>query len=87
MMYGFAVLFGIAEVNKKELMNRVLKISLVIFFTSSDSWYFYNKIVVGFFKDSMDYLVSVFVSLGDAGWDLKSSQTLQISSDFADASN
>lgn len=87
MVYGFGILFGLAEISQKELMARVLKISLIIFFTSADSWYFYNEIVVGFFKDGMDYLVSFLVSLNDSGYDLRSAQTLQISSDYADAHN
>lgn len=64
--YGIAVLLGIAEVSKKELMSRLLKIALIIFFTSAASWSFYNKIVVGFFYDSMNYLVSLMMSLSDS---------------------
>lgn len=69
MFYGLAHLFGVAEINKKELMGRVLKIGLIVFFTSKESWYFYNKIVVAFFKDSMDYVVSVIMSLSDSNID------------------
>lgn len=63
--YGLATLMGIAEINKKELMSRLVKISLVMFFTNQNSWYWYNKLVVGFFYDSMNYIVSLFMSLSD----------------------
>ncbi len=63
--YGLAILMGIAEINKKELMSRLMKISLVMFFTNPSSWYWYNKIIVGLFYDSMNYVVSLFMSLSD----------------------
>lgn len=69
-MFGAAHLFGVVEIsNKKEIMNRVLKISLIIFFVSEGSWYFYEKIVVSFFKDSMDYVVAMMMDIQDAKFD------------------
>lgn len=64
--YGIATLAGLAAFNKKEIMTRSLKIALVIFFTSATSWGMYNKIVVGFFKDGMDSVISMMMSLSDA---------------------
>jgi type IV secretory pathway VirB6-like protein len=64
--FGIAVLLGVAELSKKELMSRVVKISLVMFFTNAASWNFYNEIIVGFFYDSTNYLVSMLMSLSDA---------------------
>ncbi len=61
--YGMATLAGVAEIKKSELMNRVLKIGLILFFTSPDSWQYYNQIIVGFFYDSSNYLISLFTSL------------------------
>ncbi len=63
--YGLSVLLGIVEVSRKELMNRLLKISLIMFFTGTNSWYFYNDFIVGFFYDSMNYVVSMMMSLSD----------------------
>ncbi|MBP7709837.1 MAG: type IV secretion system protein [Rickettsiales bacterium] len=63
--FGLAVLMGIAEISKKELMTRLVKICLVIFFTNENSWKFYNDIIVAFFYDSMNYVVSMFMSLSD----------------------
>lgn len=68
--YGIAVLFGVAEITKKELMSRVMKIGLILFFTGANSWYFYNQLVVGFFYDSMNYVVSMLTSLSSASLDL-----------------
>lgn len=67
--YGLAHLLGVAEINKKELMGRVLKIGLVILFTSQNSWVLYNQIVVSFFKDGMDFVVSMIMSLSDTNLD------------------
>ena len=58
--FGLATLIGIVEITKKELLSRLLKLSLVIFFTTPDSWYWYNKFVVTFFKDGMDVLITMF---------------------------
>jgi len=68
-LFGAAHLFGVVEMNKKEVLNRILKIGLIVFFTSGESWYFYNKIVVAFFKDSMDYVVAMIMDLSDANQD------------------
>lgn len=58
--FGLATLIGIVEITKKELLSRLIKISLVIFFTTPDSWYWYNKIIVAFFKDGMDSVITMF---------------------------
>lgn len=65
-IYGLFNLLGLAEINKKELMSRMFKIGLIILFTSEDSWYFYNKFVVQFFKDGMDYVVASIMDLSDS---------------------
>jgi type IV secretory pathway VirB6-like protein len=73
-LFGAATLFGVAEISsKKELMNRALKISLIVFFISPSSWYFYNQIVVHFFKDSMDYMVAMMMDLYDSNIDTQTS--------------
>ncbi len=72
-LFGAAHLFGVVEISsKKEIMSRVLKISLIVFFISEGSWYFYNSIVVSFFKDSMDYVVGMMMDLQDAKFDATS---------------
>jgi hypothetical protein len=68
-LFGAAHLFGLTEWSKKEVMGRILKIGLIIFFTSPSSWYFYNQIIVSFFKDSMDYVVNMMMSLSDSNID------------------
>ena len=64
-IFGIGILAGVVEISKKEIMNRILKVSLVIFFTTGTSWYWYDQIVVGFFKDSMDSIISMFMGLGE----------------------
>lgn len=69
-LFGAAHLFGVVEIgSKKEIMSRVLKIALIVFFISDGSWYFYNNIVVSFFKDGMDYVVGMIMDLQDAKFD------------------
>ncbi len=64
-IFGIGVLAGVVEISRKEISNRVIKIGLVIFFTTETSWYWYDHIVVNFFKDSMDSIISIFMSFTD----------------------
>lgn len=68
-IYGLAVLSGVAEITKKELMSRILKIALILLFTSAESWVIYNDIVVGFFYDGMNFMISFFMTLSDQAVD------------------
>ena len=65
-LFGAAHIWGLVEMNKKEIMSRMLKIALVMFFVSPTSWYFYNEIIVGFFMDGMNYVIGIFMSLSDS---------------------
>ncbi len=69
LFYGVSVLIGLADVSKKELTNRAVKIALVIFFTSATSWYWYDKIVVTFFKDGMDSVIAMIMTFSDQNID------------------
>lgn len=69
LFYGMATLIGVANVSQKELFSRAVKIALVIFFTSPTSWYWYDRIVVTFFKDGMDSVISMFMSFSDQNLD------------------
>ncbi len=87
-LFGLAHLFGVVEIsNRKEILNRVLKISLIIFFISEGSWYFYEKIVVSFFKDSMDYVVAMMMDLQDAKFDATTMVKIAQMDRAADVSN
>jgi hypothetical protein len=61
MFFGGAYLMGLVEITKKEISLIILKLSLVIFFTSSNSWEFYKTFVVNFFKDGMDDLLAMIM--------------------------
>lgn len=71
-IFGIWVLAGALEVTRKELISRVLKIALVLLFTTEQSWYFYNEIVVGLFKDGMDTVIAIFMSITDSAVDTSS---------------
>jgi len=86
-LFGAAHMFGLTEWSKQEVMSRILKIALIIFFTSPTSWYFYNKIIVGFFKDSMDYVVAMMMSLSDSNIDPTSMTVISQMDRAADTSN
>ena len=86
-LFGAAHMFGLTEWSKQEVMSRILKIALIIFFTSPTSWYFYNKIIVGFFKDSMDYVVAMMMSLSDSNIDPTSMTVISQMDRAANTSN
>ena len=65
-LFGAAHIWGLVEMNKKEIMSRMLKIALIMFFVSPTSWYFYNEFIVGFFMDGMNYVIGIFMSLSDS---------------------
>lgn len=64
--FGLGVLIGVVELSKKELMMRLVKLILVLSFTTSTSWSLYNEIVVGFFKNGMDTVISIFTNISDS---------------------
>ena len=57
---GFGILSGTMEISRKEFFGRVLKIGLILFFASPDSWSWYNDIVVSFFMGG----INLFGDLG-----------------------
>ncbi len=67
--FGIGVLMGTVDISRKEVSSRVIKIALIIFFTMPTSWYWYNELVVGFFKDGMDALVAMFMDIVDENID------------------
>lgn len=54
--YGLGYLMGVSNLNHQELMNRILKIALIGLFTGETGWYWFNHIVVNFFKNGTDYV-------------------------------
>ncbi|MBL6665061.1 MAG: type IV secretion system protein [Rickettsiales bacterium] len=75
-IYGMAVLAGVAEISKKELMSRILKIGLVLLFTSANSWQIYRDIVVGFFLDGMNSVITMINSMSLQALDINSSASI-----------
>lgn len=62
-LFGISVLAGTVELSRKDLMMRVVKIGLIIFFVSPASWGFYNEIIVNLFRDATNYVVSFITGL------------------------
>lgn len=65
-IFGAANLWGLVDMKKSEILGRMLKIGLIMMFVSPTSWNFYNTFVVGFFKDGMDSVISIFTTLIDS---------------------
>jgi type IV secretory pathway VirB6-like protein len=61
--FGVGFFLGLVELNRKEIMMRLLKIGLVLLFTNPFAWEFYNRIVVGFFKDGMNSICNMIVGI------------------------
>src|SRR3989338_6104044 len=64
--FGMSSLFGLVELTKKEIYSRIIKIAVITFFTRPESWEFYRQIVVGFFKDSMDFAIAFVTNLAES---------------------
>lgn len=89
-IYGVATLFGVAEISKKELTSRLLKIALVIFFTNPSSWQYYNDIVVNFFLNGTNYLTDLILSLANQSLDVSTTSRVlitQLGEDNGEMSN
>lgn len=63
--YGVGTLMGVNEITHTELVNRVMKIGLIYLFVSPTGWYWFNEIVVNFFKNGTDYLAFMMASSFD----------------------
>ncbi|MDX2082804.1 MAG: type IV secretion system protein [Rickettsiales bacterium] len=63
--YGLTYLMGIASLSSTDLINRCIKIAVVYFFASPDGWYWFNLIVVKWFKNGTDYLAFMMASSFD----------------------
>ncbi|MBM3580028.1 MAG: hypothetical protein FJX34_04585 [Alphaproteobacteria bacterium] len=68
-LFGAASLWGLVEMNKKEITSRMLKIGLVMFFISPSSWEFYNEFIVRFFMDGMNSLIGIIMDNVDSNID------------------
>ena len=67
--YGLAFFMGMTDFGKKEIMMRLLKIGLVVLFTSEKAWLMYDAIIVKFFKNGMDSLVGMVQSVFESNMD------------------
>lgn len=63
--YGMGYLMGVSELNHSELISRLLKMSVIYLFIGETGWYWFNSIVVQFFKNGTDYLAFLMASSFD----------------------
>lgn len=63
--YGTTYLMGLTSLSSSDLINRCIKIALIYFFASPTGWYWFNIIVVKWFKDGTDYLAFMMASSFD----------------------
>jgi type IV secretory pathway VirB6-like protein len=70
--YGLSFLMGVSELNHSELTNRIIKIGLIYLFIGETGWYWFDQIIVKFFKNGADYLSFVMASSFDSSPDIAS---------------
>jgi type IV secretory pathway VirB6-like protein len=63
--YGFGYLMGVSELTHVEVMNRVIKIGLICLFVGPFGWYWFNNIIVKFFKNGTDYIAFLMATSFD----------------------
>ncbi len=68
-IFGVAIIMGVAQVSGNDALARIVKLGLIMFFISPTSWYFYNEYVVGLFKNGMDSLIKLFGDIADKVYD------------------
>jgi len=81
--YGFGYLIGVTESGASDIISKLIKISLIYLFVGPEGWYWFNAIVVKFFKNGTDYLAFVMASSFDTSTAL---QNAIQNSDFYDKS-
>ncbi len=69
--YGLGYLMGITDATVTDLVQKVLKISIIYLFVGPQGWEWFDKIVVSFFKNSTDYISFLMASSFDNSPSLK----------------
>jgi len=60
---GFGIMTGSIELNKKELLTRLFKLSFIIVFTTPNGWRFFNDYIMTFFFDGVASVNNVIQSI------------------------
>lgn len=81
--YGFGYLIGVTESGVSDMISKIVKIALIYLFVGPEGWYWFNVIVVKFFKNGTDYLAFLMASSFDNSPSLQNAIT---NSDFYDKS-
>lgn len=69
--YGLGYLMGVTDAGLQDMVQKVLKISIIYLFVGPQGWEWFDKIVVKFFKDGTDYLSFLMASSFDESPSLK----------------
>jgi type IV secretory pathway VirB6-like protein len=60
---GLGIITGTTKLTQKEILNRVLKIGLVLLFTSNNAWQFFNDFVITWFIQGTSFIITFFISI------------------------
>ncbi len=63
--YGVGYTMGTSDLNHSEIFNRIIRIGLIYLMVGETGWYWFDKIVVKFFKNGTDYLAFMMASSFD----------------------
>ncbi len=69
--YGLTYLMGMHEAGITDILNRMIKISVIYLFVGPQGWYWFDKIVVNLFKNGTDYLSFLMASSFDESPELQ----------------
>ncbi|MDR2526420.1 MAG: type IV secretion system protein, partial [Rickettsiales bacterium] len=59
---GLFHLLGLTEIKHEEMLKRVVKIGFIYLMIGEFGWYYYNRFIIKFFNEGMDYLVFAVTS-------------------------
>lgn len=63
--YGLGYLMGVNDAGIKDMVNKIIKISLIYFFVSPQGWEWFDTFAVKLFKNGTDYLAFLMASSFD----------------------
>lgn len=69
--YGLTYLMGMHEAGIGDIINKMIKISVIYLFVGPEGWYWFDAIVVKTFKNGTDYLSFLMASSFDESPDLQ----------------
>ena len=62
-MLGFGIITGTTKLTQKEILNRVIKIGVVLLFTGNNAWEFFNNFVIKWFIYGTNSIIMFLLSV------------------------